>query len=162
MTPLLLIITLIVLQSPPSKPQPKISPELLRLRDEFIQATNEYKRSLVKLKTLYEQDVVRIEQKLEVSRKLRAENLVSESVVEDYEAELKRAQAKVAETTKQLANADEEIKGALNDAKLSSDYKQAVTQRRKERKARCANWTLTAYRRETAKSIEVGYRFVCR
>ena len=94
--------------------------------------------------------------------RLRSENLISQSIVELNEAELTRAQAKVVEVTKQLANADEEINRAPDDAKLASEYKQAVAQRRRERKPRCANWTLTAYRRETAKTIEVGFRFVCR
>ena len=140
---------------------PKLPSELVRLRNQYVEATKEYKQSLMKLKTLYEQDVLRAEDRLAVSRKLLAENLISESVVDENEAQLKRAQAKVVEASTQLANADEEIKRALDDDKLVADYKQALAQRRKERKPRCANWTLTAYRRETAKTIEVGFRFVC-
>jgi predicted nucleic acid-binding Zn-ribbon protein len=162
MTPLLLILVLTVLQASPAKPQAKIPSELVQLRNEFVKATNEYKQSLMRLKTFSEQDVVRVEEKLGLSRKLASENLLSQPVVEDYQAELKRAQAKLVEVNNQIANADEEIKRAPDDAKLASEYKEAVAQRRRERRPRCANWTLTAYRRETAKTIEVGFRFVCR
>ena len=158
---MLLTFSAVAQQRSRSKAQPRLNPELVRLRNEYVQATKDYKQSLTKLLTFYQGDVVRTEEKLALSRKLLAEGLIGPSQVEENERSLLTARNKVSETQRQLAEADDQIAGVLNDAQLQEEYKKAVVKRKKERKAPCSNWTLTAYHRETARSVESGYKFVC-
>lgn len=152
----------IFFQTASSKTQSKVPPELEALRKEFVKATQEYKESLIKLRPFYERDVARAEEKLEQSKKLATEGMVPPSQVEENERALQSAKSKLEETKKAIAGADDQIAGVLNDAAIEAKYKQAVVQRRKERKPRCAQWSLTTYYRVTKTSVESGYRFVCR
>ena len=94
------------------KPAPAPPPtELAKLRDEFVKATNEYKASLTKLLTIYEEKVKKAEEKLELSRKLLAEGLIARTQVEENEREVNAAKGKVAETQHQMTNADAQIAG---------------------------------------------------
>ena len=95
----------------PKSPPPQT--ELARLREEFIKATNEYKASLGKLLPYYENDVKRAEEKLEQSKKLLAEGLISRVQVEENERALTLAKEKIAETNRQVANAEAQIAGVL-------------------------------------------------
>jgi hypothetical protein len=87
--------------------------ELVRLRDEFVKATNEYKSSLEKLIVFYEADVKRAEEKLSVSQKLLAEGLVAKTMVEENQRALTAAQQKVAETRRQMTGAEDQIAAVL-------------------------------------------------
>ena len=96
------------------KPAPAPPPtELTKLREEFIKATNEYKASLAKLLPFYESDVKKAEDKLELSKKLLAEGLVPRTQVEENERALALAKEKLAETNRQMANAEAQIAGVL-------------------------------------------------
>lgn len=96
------------------KPAPAPPPsELTKLREEFIKATNEYKASLGKLLPFYENDVKKAEEKLELSKKLLAEGLVPRTQVEENERVLALAKEKIAETNRQMANAEGQIAGVL-------------------------------------------------
>ena len=150
---LLLAVPVLAMQKPTS--------ELAKLREEFIQATKDYKQSLSKLKTIYLQNVTKAEEKLELSRKLLADGQIDPSQVEENERALHTARDRVLETDRQIASADDQIKQALDDTKFKAEYKQAVAQRRRQRKPRCTQWSLTTYYRQTARSVESGYRFVC-
>jgi len=162
LAPLLLFtVSAVAQQRSRPKAQPRLTPELVRLRNEYVEATKEYKQSLTRLLTFYQADVVKTEEKLALSRKLLAEGLTGPSLVEDNERQLIYAKNKVSETQRQLAEADDQIAGVLNEAQLQEEYKKAVVQRKRERKPRCSNWTLTAYHRETRRSVESGYKFVC-
>jgi hypothetical protein len=66
-------------------PQKSTSPEIIRLKKEFIKLTNEYKVSLGKLLPFYENDVKRAEERLEHSKKLLAEGLIARTQVEENE-----------------------------------------------------------------------------
>jgi hypothetical protein len=68
---------------------------------------------------------------------------------------------KVAETKRQLENADKEIAALPSDEQLMKEYRRAQRQRPK-RSTSCANWDLIARQRQTAKSITLSYTFVCR
>lgn len=160
MKPLLLALLLLFFQSSP-KPKSNISPELTKLREEFIQATKDYKQSLQKLLSIYEGNVTRSEEKLELSKKLANENLISHYQVEENERQLAAERKKVEETKKQIANADQQIAGIFDEEKLAQEYRHAVQQRRKARRPPCANWTLTAYQRTTSTSVTFGYNLVC-
>ena len=69
--------------------------ELTKLREEFVKATNDYKASLAKLLPIYEGNVTKAEEKLELSRKLLAEGLISRTQVEENERALAAAKDKV-------------------------------------------------------------------
>jgi len=107
---LLLTVSVIAQQRTTPKAKPHLNPELVRLRNEFVEATKEYKRSLTKLLTLYESDVVRTEDKLGLSRKLLAEGLIQPSQVDDAERALIAAKYKVSETQRQIAGADDQLR----------------------------------------------------
>jgi hypothetical protein len=87
--------------------------ELAKLREQYVQATKEYKASLEKLLTFYESDVKKAEEKLAVAQKLLAEGLIAKTQVTVDEHALAAAQAKVAETKRQMSGADDQIAGVL-------------------------------------------------
>ena len=91
------------------KPAPAPPNELTKLREEFVKATDEYKASLTKLITIYEGNVKKAEEKLELSRKLLAEGLISKLQVEENERALASEKAKVEETRRQMTNADAQV-----------------------------------------------------
>jgi hypothetical protein len=90
--------------------------ELARLREEFVKATNDYKASLEKLVAIYEGNVKRAEEKLDLSKKLLAEGLIAKSQVEENERALAAEKEKVTQTRRQMTNADEQIAGVLVEA----------------------------------------------
>jgi len=96
-------------------PAPKTAQvsELAKLREQYVQATNDYKASLEKLAPLYEAEVKRAEDKLAVSQKLLAEGLIPKAQVEENQRALAEAKQKVAETRRQMTTADEQIAGVL-------------------------------------------------
>jgi len=116
----LVLISLLVTMdvSAQRRPKKKAAParppsELARLREEFVKATNDYKASLEKLLAIYEQNVKKAEDKVEVSKKLLAEGLIAKTQVEENEHALDLEKQKVAETRRQMTNADAQIAGVL-------------------------------------------------
>ncbi len=95
------------------KTAPAPQNELAKLREEYVKATNEVKASLGKLLEIYEGNVTKAEQKLELSKKLLAEGLISKLQVEENERAVAAAKATVAETRRQMTNADAQIAGIL-------------------------------------------------
>ena len=95
------------------KPDPAPVTELAKLREEFVKATNDYKTSLGKLVAIYETNVTKAEKKLEESKKLLAEGLVSKTEVEKYEHALAAEKEKVTTTRHQITQADEQIAAVL-------------------------------------------------
>ncbi|PWT89767.1 MAG: hypothetical protein C5B55_10800, partial [Blastocatellia bacterium] len=95
--------------------------ELTKLRDEYVAATKEYKNSLEKLLSSYENDVKRIEEKATVSRKLYEEGLIAKKQVDDYEKELSDAKEKVAETQRQMSAADSQIANVLVETQADAE-----------------------------------------
>lgn len=95
------------------KPDPAPVTELAKLREEFIKATNDYKTSLGKLLAIYEGNVKRAEEKLELSKKLLAEGLVAKTQVDENERALAAEKEKVAATRHQMTQADEQIAAVL-------------------------------------------------
>ena len=102
----------------PPPPQPT---ELSKLREEFINATKEYKASLAKLLPFYENDVKKAEVKLEQSKKLLAEGLIPKSQLEENERTLALAKQKVAETNRAMTGADDQIAGVLVEAAANDE-----------------------------------------
>ena len=95
------------------KVQPPHVNELARLRDEYVKATKDVKASLEKLLAIYEESVKEAEQKLATAKKLFAEGLLSKAQVDENQRLLNVEQQKVAETKKQMANADSQIANVL-------------------------------------------------
>ena len=83
--------------------------ELARLREEYVKASNEYKTSLQKLLVIYEGNVKKAEDKLEQSRKLLAEGLISRVQFEESERTLATAKNEVAGIQRQITNADQQV-----------------------------------------------------
>lgn len=100
--------------SPPAKTTaaPK-QDELSQLRDQYVKTTKEYKASLEKLKSLYEESLKKDENKRDQVQKLFAQGLMSQREVEQAEAVVTSARLKVTETETQIAGADTQIAQAL-------------------------------------------------
>jgi ribosome-binding protein aMBF1 (putative translation factor) len=119
-----LILIMLTVLSVPGVAQRKITKkttpvpqtELARLREEFVKATNDYKASLEKLVAIYEGNVKRAQEKLELSQKLLAEGLIAKNQVEENERALAAEKEKVAQTRRQMTSADEQIAGVLVEA----------------------------------------------
>ena len=94
-------------------PAPAPVSELAKLREQYVQATNDYKAGLEKLVPLYEADVKRAEDKLAVSQRLLAEGLIARAQVQENERVLAEAKQKVAETRRQMITADDQIAAVL-------------------------------------------------
>jgi len=103
------------------KPATKPPTELTKLREEFVKATDEYKASLTKLITIYEGDVKKADEKLELSRKLLAEGLISKLQVEENERALASEKAKVEETRRQMTNADAQVAGIFVETEAEQE-----------------------------------------
>lgn len=105
------------------KPAPAPEPpnELAKLRDEYIKATNDYKASLEKLVAIYEGNVKKAEEKVEVSKKLLAEGLIARAQVEENEHALALEKQKVAETRRQMDGADAQIAGVLVETEADKE-----------------------------------------
>jgi hypothetical protein len=98
----------------PAAPPPAASAnELTKLREEFVRLTNEMKGGLEKLTVAYEADVTRADKKLTDSRKLFEEGLIARAQVEENERALAAAREKVANTRKQITDADEQVAAIL-------------------------------------------------
>ncbi len=80
--------------------------EVVRLRDEYIEATKEYKASLQKLLTLYQDSVLKAEERVNQSQKLFSENLLSKGELERSEKALADIKQKVIGVEQQITNAD--------------------------------------------------------
>ncbi len=104
-----------------SKPKPATSEpatqqtqdELAKLRDQYVKATQEYKASLEKLQTLYEDDVKKKQEKRDQAQKLLADGLMSKRDVEQTEIAVNTAHLKVTDVQQQIKTADTQIAEAL-------------------------------------------------
>jgi ribosome-binding protein aMBF1 (putative translation factor) len=112
-------------KKPPAAPK-QVS-ELAKLREQYVQATKEYKASLEKLLTFYEADVKKAEEKLALSQKLLAEGLIAKAQVTENEQALAAAQAKVTETKHQMSGADDQIAGVLVEEEADQQLAKNLT-----------------------------------
>jgi hypothetical protein len=102
-------------QKKPASSAAKRAPvnELTALRDEFIKSTNEYKSSLEKLIAIYEANVKKAEEKLDVSKKLLDEGLISKVQFEQNELAVKGEREKLDGARRQMTEADAQIASIL-------------------------------------------------
>jgi hypothetical protein len=102
---------------PKAKATAKPVDELAKLREQFAAATAEYKSSLEKLQAIYAKNIKQAEDKLAVSQKLFSEGLIARTQVEEYERALATEREKLAESQRQMANADTQVAEMLVEAK---------------------------------------------
>lgn len=94
-------------------PKPAPVDELTKLRNEYIKSTNEYKSSLAKLISIYENNVKKAEDKLAQSKKLLDEGLISKVQYQENELAVKGEQEKLDGARRQLTDADAQIAAIL-------------------------------------------------
>jgi hypothetical protein len=93
--------------------------ELAKLREEFVNATNEYKASLAKLRVSYEKDVTKAEKELAKSQELFAAGLISRNQVELNETQLAKARENVNDVDAKMKGADSQIADTLLEAEAA-------------------------------------------
>ncbi len=86
---------------------------LAKLRDEYIKATKDYKASLQKLLSMYQESAKKTEKRHEQMQKLLAEGLISKSELEQSENSVAEAKAKVTGVEQQIVGADTQIANVL-------------------------------------------------
>jgi hypothetical protein len=97
----------------PKASQPQAESELTKLRDLYIKATKEYKASLEKLLALYQASVQKTQARLDQSKKLLADGLISQRDLEQGDRALADAKLKVLGVQQQIATADTQIAQVL-------------------------------------------------
>lgn len=100
--------------------QTQSAKELAKLREEFIQATNDYKASLERLRTSYEKSAARAETELVKSKELFAAGLISKNAVEAGGAEVAKKKEQVADVDRRMAGADSQIADTLLEAEAET------------------------------------------
>lgn len=99
--------------------EPTLSDRVKKAKAEVVVAANAYKESLEKLLVFQQSDVKVLADLLEKRKALLAESIISKKEVEDSERAVATAQAKVADTKRQLGEADNLIAEATAEEKLS-------------------------------------------
>jgi len=87
--------------------------ELEKLRQLYIESTKEYKASLERLLVLYEKSETKAIERLEKSKQLLAEGLISRTELASSEEAVNAAHLKVAEAKSQMVSADTQIAQTL-------------------------------------------------
>ena len=114
--------------APPTKTdQAKANEQLAKIRDEYIQATKDYKASLEKLLTIYQGNEQAAEKRLAQARLLFTQGLVAKREVDDSERALAAAKEKSDGARKDMATADGQIANTLVEAQ--ADEQMARTRR---------------------------------
>ncbi|MDQ3665610.1 MAG: TolC family protein [Acidobacteriota bacterium] len=103
--------------------------ELAQLRQEFIKATREYKTSLAKLLAIHERNVTKAEEKLDQSRTLYSEGLISKNQLAANEIAVAAAKDKVNEAKRQMSTADSQMADTL--VEVQAEAQMAKTPLRK-------------------------------
>jgi hypothetical protein len=100
-------------KKPTTAKTPAAVNELTKLRDEYVKSTSEYKSSLEKLIAIYEANVKKAEEKLDVSKKLLDEGLISKVQFEENELAVKGERDKLDGARRQMTEADAQIASIL-------------------------------------------------
>lgn len=103
----------------PKKAEPTLSDRVAKAKADVAAAANEYKESLQKLLALQEDDVKSATQTVEKRKELLAQAIISKREMEESERALSIAQDKVADTKKQIGDADNLIAEASAEEQLS-------------------------------------------
>jgi len=102
------------------KNQTKPAEKLSKLRDEYIKATKDYKASLEKLLAIYEQEVVKTEERFAQSKQLFSEGLISKNQLDENERAVATAKNRVSDAKRQMTTADTQIANTLIEAETEA------------------------------------------
>ena len=97
----------------PKKAAPAPISEMEQLRKQYVETTKEYKASLERLKSLYQNSVRKAQDRRDKSKALFKDGLISKLQVDEAEAALAAEQLKVSGVEQQLKNADTQIAQTL-------------------------------------------------
>jgi hypothetical protein len=104
--------------------------ELQQLRDRYVATTKEYKASLQKLLTLYQDSLKKAEQRHENSQKLFEQGLLSKRDLEASERIVADEKLKISTTEQQISSADTQIAQALVEVEAEKQMKRLGAGRR--------------------------------
>ncbi len=93
---------------------------LAKLREEFINATEEYKGHLEKLRASYEKDVRRAEDRFNKAKEVFEQGLISKKDFEASGRTVAEAREKVTEVNQRMASADSQIADTLLEAEAET------------------------------------------
>ncbi len=96
-----------------AKPAAKAPTELEKLRDEYINATREYKASLEKLLPLYEKELKRAQEKASQSEVLFTQGLIAKKELEAAQTAATAAVTKIDDVRRLMAGADTQMAQVL-------------------------------------------------
>jgi hypothetical protein len=106
-------------KKPARNPQREAAERVAQAKEDVVAAATNYKESLAKLLVFQEGDVKTATETVEKRRALVEQQIVSKRELEESERGLATAQAKVAETRRQMAEADSLIAEAKAEAQLA-------------------------------------------
>ena len=106
-------------KKPARKPPTGLAAQVAKAKEDVIAAAQAYKESLVKLLVFQEGDVKTATETVERRKALVDQQIVSKREFEESERALASAQAKVAETRRQMAEADNLMTEAKAEAQLA-------------------------------------------
>ncbi len=109
----------------PSSPKAKPISKLATLREEFIQATKDYKAQLEKLRTSYEKSVAASEDRLQQANQLYEQGLISKRDLEAAEQAVAAAKDRIVEVNQRMASADSQIADTLVEAEAEAKLARA-------------------------------------
>lgn len=111
---------------PPTKNERKVLAEQLeQTRDDLVEATKEYKKSLEKLLVFYERNVQQAKERKDKLKELQALGLVSKRELEEGEKGIADAQVKVEEVRAQMKAADNVVAQTLEESRLAEQLAKA-------------------------------------
>ena len=129
----------------PKKEEPQPVSEVAKLREQLVQATKDYKVSLEQLIKHYEANAKRTEDRLEKTRELYKEGLVSKSALESDEQAVNTARAEVARVEGQLKSADVQIAETLVEAEAEEAAAKALAKAKAAQRSVGGILTTTGY-----------------
>lgn len=103
----------------PRKSEPNLAQQLAKAKADVVATTNDYKAKLAKVLELQERDVKELAELHEKRKALLAESIISKKEVDESEQAWAVAQSKVADTRKQMADADTLIAEAKAEEQLA-------------------------------------------
>ena len=105
-------------KSPPAKSRPTLTDRVAQAKADVIVAANDYKKSLESLLKLQEDEVKIAADNVERRKELLAQNIIAKKELEDTQRALEAAQARVADTKRQMGDADNLIAEAKAEEQL--------------------------------------------
>ena len=110
-------------KSSPRNAQPTLADRVAKAKADLITAAGEYKASLQSLLKLQEADVKSAKETVEKRKELLAQNIIAKKELEESERAVSAAEAHVAETKRQLGEADSLIVGIEGEGADSCQQK---------------------------------------